>query len=95
MAMWTDLEIGVGIICGCLPTCRALVGYLFPTLKMALFPSNVAATRNYPSHSISHIRHGSMHTEVSIQSFIEQDDRTGSQDSLEPGTSLQANIYHP
>jgi hypothetical protein len=36
-----------------------------------------------------------MQTEVSIQSFIEQDDRTGSQDNLEPGTSLQANIYHP
>lgn len=35
-----------------------------------------------------------MQTGVSTQSFIEQDDRTGSQDNLEPGTSLQARIYH-
>ncbi|RDW84256.1 hypothetical protein BP6252_01846 [Coleophoma cylindrospora] len=36
IAVWTDLEQSVGIICGCLPACRSLVGYLFPSLQMSL-----------------------------------------------------------
>ncbi|KAH8667988.1 hypothetical protein BGZ60DRAFT_41417 [Tricladium varicosporioides] len=36
VAVWTDLEIAVGIICGCLPACRSLIGWIFPSLKMTL-----------------------------------------------------------
>ncbi|RDW60307.1 hypothetical protein BP5796_11913 [Coleophoma crateriformis] len=36
IAVWTDLEQSIGIICGCLPACRSLVGYLFPGLQMSL-----------------------------------------------------------
>ncbi|RDW89702.1 hypothetical protein BP6252_01734 [Coleophoma cylindrospora] len=36
IAVWTDLEMAVGIMCGCLPACRSLVGWVFPALKMSL-----------------------------------------------------------
>ncbi|PVH81667.1 hypothetical protein DL98DRAFT_416320, partial [Cadophora sp. DSE1049] len=36
VAFWTNLEVGVGIICACLPACRSLIGFYFPRLQMSL-----------------------------------------------------------
>lgn len=39
VALWTNLETAVGIMCACLPSCRSLVGYYFPNLKISLVDS--------------------------------------------------------
>ncbi|KUJ13141.1 uncharacterized protein LY89DRAFT_591259, partial [Mollisia scopiformis] len=87
IAVWTDLEISVGIICACLPACRSLVGYVFPNLKMSLGSSGPSHTTSaYPAKSANHARYGSKGRPLTnTRSFIELDDRTESQDTLEEG----------
>lgn len=82
IAVWTDLEISVGIICACLPACRSLVGYLFPNLKMTLGSSGPSLPSAYqPKNTYGN---GSKSRPVAnTKSFIELDDR--SQDTLEEG----------
>jgi len=36
VALWSYLEQGVGIICGCLPAFRSLLGHMFPGLRQYL-----------------------------------------------------------
>lgn len=83
IAVWTNLEIGVGIICGCLPACRSLLGYLFPSLKMSLRGN----TYVYPPQSSSQHRLERKRIDASTQSFIELEEQTESHDELERGTS--------
>lgn len=35
VALWSYLEQAVGIICGCLPAFRSLIGHMFPKLKLS------------------------------------------------------------
>ncbi|CZR70202.1 uncharacterized protein PAC_20103 [Phialocephala subalpina] len=86
IAVWTNLEISVGIICACLPATRSLVGYIFPSLKMTLGASATGGTPAYPANSSSGNKFSSRKGPLtSTKSFIELDDRIGGQGALENG----------
>jgi len=78
IAVWTDLEIGVGVICGCLPAFRSLIGYLFPGLKMTLAGSdnNNKTPGTYPSQR-SNRKADRKRTDSSTRTFIELDNISG------------------
>jgi hypothetical protein len=46
VALWSYLEQGVGIICGCLPAFRSLLGHMFPGLRKYLGGSTNASSSN-------------------------------------------------
>ena len=91
IAVWTNLEVGVGIICGCLPAFRSLIGYLFPSLKMSLGPSS-GDTPAYPAQSRSGNKLDRKRVDASTRTFIELNDRTESQEELERGTVERSSI---
>ena len=83
--VWTNLETGVGVICGCLPAFRSLVGYIFPSLKMILGPSSGNDTPAYPTQSRSNNKMDRKRLDSSTRVFIELDDQMQSQDELVRG----------
>lgn len=92
IAVWTDLEIGVGVICGCLPAFRSLIGYLFPNLKMTLTGSGNNKTPGaYPSQR-SNKKFDKNRIDSSTRTFIELDDRNTSGEELERGQNERSSI---
>lgn len=74
--------MGVGVICGCLPAFRSLIGYIFANFKMILAAGNTGNTPAYANRSRSiakgdHKRIGSFN-----RMFMELDDLQGSEDEL-------------
>ncbi|KAI9746303.1 MAG: hypothetical protein M1818_000014 [Claussenomyces sp. TS43310] len=54
VAIWTNLEQSVGIMCACLPACRSLVGFFFPRLKMSFIKSSTPDTYGYSNSRRTH-----------------------------------------
>jgi hypothetical protein len=90
VAVWTNLEIAVGIICACLPACRSLIGYMFPNLKMSLRASTGRETPAYPDRQGVNMKHSRKRTDASTRSFIELNDRTSSSERKSRRTSLNS-----
>jgi hypothetical protein len=78
------MEIGVGVICGCLPAFRSLVGYIFPSLKMTLVPTGSGRPK-------SHIKSGRVRT-PRRPTFIELQDNHGSEEELHQKENEGASI---
>jgi hypothetical protein len=55
VALWSYLEQGVGIICGCLPAFRSLLGFMFPKLRQSLgsMGNNDSKSGSYRSNNRS------------------------------------------
>lgn len=82
IAVWTDLEIGVGVICACLPAFRSLIGYIFPSLKMSLVADNSGNTPAYRNQTRSNNKMDKKGMGSSTRTFIELEDHHGSEDEL-------------
>ncbi|KAH8662916.1 hypothetical protein BGZ60DRAFT_530069 [Tricladium varicosporioides] len=80
VAVWSVLETSVGIICGCLPACRTLIGYLIPSLKTQAASGATGPSRyqNFPSSKNKRSRQ----TVDDLDDFVELNDRTSSNDEL-------------
>ncbi|KAH7327493.1 hypothetical protein BKA65DRAFT_566961 [Rhexocercosporidium sp. MPI-PUGE-AT-0058] len=94
VAVWTNIETSVGIICACLPACRSLIGFYFPRLKMSLNNSsgNGRKTPCYSHNTPSTTKEYFNKKCAARDSFIELDDRsgTGSQEELKSKKSRTA-----
>jgi hypothetical protein len=87
------MEIGVGVICGCLPAFRSFVGYIFPSLKMTLAPTGKGGgAPAYPNRSKSNIKSGRA-LDASTGTFIELQDNHGSEDELHQKENEGASIF--
>ena len=92
IAIWTDLEVGVGIICGCLPSFRSLIGYMFPSLKMSLVPSYEGNTLVHWTGSRSKNKHNSAGLNTGVASFMELEDLHGSRHNLNQTKNEQRSV---
>jgi hypothetical protein len=89
IAVWTHLELGVGIMCACLPACRSLIGYHFPSLKMTLGPTSAGETPGYSSsQSRSNKRLEKKGVDASTGTFIELHDHVECPEELERGKTV-------
>jgi len=92
IAIWTDLEVGVGIICGCLPSFRSLIGYMFPSLKMSLVPSYEGNTLVHWAGSRSKNKQNSAGLNTGVASFMELEDLHGSRHNLNQTKNEQRSV---
>jgi hypothetical protein len=82
--------MGLGIICGCLPSFRSLIEYIFPRLKMkniSTISDNTASYQNQVRFSHKRVREW---PNVSTTTFIELGSQDGDPHGFDRGINERA-----
>lgn len=95
--VYSHLEMSVGIICACLPACRSLLEYYFPSLKMTFRDTSSPGLRDNHHRSQSGRFPRAQRLEKSSRSFAELSNfdaaasRLGNESSVETGVASHQN----
>ncbi|KAK0128493.1 hypothetical protein ONS95_000465 [Cadophora gregata] len=94
VVVYSHLEMSVGIICACLPACRSLLEYFFPSLKMTFGETNVTGTLAVTNRTPFSLPRSRVEKNSSTRSLVELSERQGGNENGSERLSTRTLSFH-
>ncbi|KAH6724285.1 hypothetical protein BKA61DRAFT_664988 [Leptodontidium sp. MPI-SDFR-AT-0119] len=93
--VYSHLEQSVGIICACLPACRSLLEYFFPSLKINFGDTNTTGARAPTNRTLSaKVSRSRVEKNSSTMNLVELDERQGGNEGTIERLSTRTLSFH-